>query len=98
MKGYLGEFSVDLAETPFAMFGSSDWALYFIAHYGGLDGAHHKLWVLDQVARILNGCWINVVEARWADGTKEYRVTTGEAPQYHAWASEVGWEAEGKAP
>jgi len=94
MKGYLGEFSVDLSETPFAMFGSSDWALYFIERYGGIDGGHHKMWVLDQVARILNGCTINVVEARWSNGTKEYRVSTGEAAQYTTWAAKVGWEGE----
>jgi hypothetical protein len=30
-----------------------DAALTFIEMYGGVDGAHHKQWVLDQVARAL---------------------------------------------
>lgn len=28
-------------------------ALEFIERYGGIDGAHHKMWVIDQVARAL---------------------------------------------
>jgi len=28
-------------------------ALDFIGQWGGIDGAHHKQWVLDQLARIL---------------------------------------------
>jgi len=28
-------------------------ALEFIERYGGIDGAHHKCWVIDQVARTL---------------------------------------------
>jgi hypothetical protein len=28
-------------------------AIDFIVKYGGIDGAHHKTWVLDQVVRIL---------------------------------------------
>lgn len=30
-------------------------ALHFINEYGGIDGAHHKQWVLDQVVRVLAG-------------------------------------------
>ena len=30
-------------------------ALELIVSYGGIDGAHHKDWVLDQVARVLAG-------------------------------------------
>ena len=33
-------------------------ALGMIYRYGGFDGAHHKQWVLDQVARVLNGCTV----------------------------------------
>ena len=42
MDGYLGEFSVELKDTPFARFTSADWALHFIERYGGIDGDHHK--------------------------------------------------------
>jgi hypothetical protein len=47
MDGYLGEFSVDLKRSPFAEWTPSDWALYFIDRYSGIDGDHHKTWVLD---------------------------------------------------
>jgi hypothetical protein len=30
-------------------------AIDMIVEYGGIDGAHHKAWVLDQVLRILTG-------------------------------------------
>jgi len=30
-------------------------ALELINTFGGIDGAHHKQWVLDQVVRILSG-------------------------------------------
>lgn len=30
-------------------------ALDMILEYGGIDGAHHKDWVIDQVTRILTG-------------------------------------------
>jgi len=28
-------------------------ALEFISQYGGIDGAHHKAWLIDQVVRTL---------------------------------------------
>ena len=30
-------------------------ALDLIVRYGGIDGDHHKAWVLDQIARVLAG-------------------------------------------
>ena len=30
-------------------------AMEFINEYGHIDGAHHKQWVLDQIARVLLG-------------------------------------------
>ena len=30
-------------------------AMDIIEHYGGIDGGHHKQWVIDQVVRILLG-------------------------------------------
>lgn len=31
-------------------------AIEVIVQYGGIDGAHHKTWVLDQAIRCLTGC------------------------------------------
>ena len=94
MNGYLGEFSVKLKDSPFAAWAPKDWALYFIDRYGGIDGDHHKTWVLDQVARILNGAPVSAVEARWANGTTEYRVSVGSSSQYQAWVEQRGVDGE----
>ena len=88
MKGYLGETDVsdqhDISPT--------DGALMFVEMYGGIDGAHHKDWVLDQVARILNGAPITVKLAKWADGTEDIRYSVGESEQYHEWVKTVRGE------
>lgn len=85
MDGYLGEFTIQSDGTPFVKFTSADWALHFIERYGGIDGEHHKQWLIDQVARILNGAPVNVVEARWAGGHAEYRIRVGTCDKYTAW-------------
>lgn len=90
MKGYLGEFPVDISQTEFEGYAAGDWAMHWIGRYGQIDGDHHKLWVLDQVARILKGTPVVVKEARWENGEAEFRVTLGEPSQeYEAWVSEM---------
>ncbi|RYD62175.1 MAG: hypothetical protein EOP83_15270 [Verrucomicrobiaceae bacterium] len=70
--------------------------MYFIEQYGGFDGAHHKDWVLDQVARILKGTPVIVQQARWENGQKEWRVETGEPSQrYLDWVVEMKAGEEG---
>lgn len=58
-------------------------ALEMIFDYGGIDGAHHKQWVLDQVVRILAGedydKWIKLYEGG-EDGPHTYSWDTGIAP------------------
>ena len=93
MDGYKGDFDVDIKDTPYADYTPQDWALNFIGSYGQIDGGHHKLWVLDQVARILKGTPIILKEARW-DGDEgkltEYRYWTGEPSQeYLDWVIEM---------
>lgn len=84
MKDYLGEFDVTNQHqiTP------EKAALLFIEMYGGIDGAHHKDWVLDQVARILNGSPITVNEARWKNGHTELRYSVGSNDNYEKWVAE----------
>ena len=97
MTGYQGEFPVDISTSPFATWGPSEWAMYWIGSYGQIDGAHHKQWVLDQVARILKGTEVVVVQARWIDHegtvTSEYRPTLAEpSAEYEAWVLEMQGE------
>lgn len=90
MEGYLGETIVKAEETEFKDFTPADWAMYFVERYGGIDGAHHKDWVLDQVARVLKGTPLVIKLARWDNGHKEYRVSTGEPSQeYKDWVLEM---------
>ncbi len=57
-------------------------ALDFIMEWGGIDGGHHKQWVLDQLVRILADdydAW--VVEAKAGeDGPESYDWDEGIAP------------------
>jgi len=91
MNKFLGEYTIDIKETPYANYGPAEWALHFIECYGGIDGAHHKQWVLDQVARILCGTPVVVTEARWLGGQRELRFHVHESPseQYKKWVAEV---------
>lgn len=90
MPNYLGEFKVLIKNTPYCKYTKKDWAMYFIASYGQIDGAHHKNWVLDQVARILNGTPIIVTLAKWDEGKQEYRVVTGKpSKEYQSWAKQM---------
>jgi hypothetical protein len=58
-------------------------ALDVIFSYGGIDGSHHKQWVLDQVVRALTGEkyeeWVKKFE-QGEDGPNTYSWDTGTAP------------------
>ena len=59
-------------------------ALEFAWSYGQIDGAHHKLWVIDQMVRALCGSdkeysdWVNSYET--PDGEDYWEWDTGIAP------------------
>lgn len=90
MSKYLGEEIVDIEDTPFKDYGPEDWSLYYIRHYGGFSGAYHKDWVMDQVARILNGTKPIIKLAKWEGGYEEYRVNLGKPSQgYLDWVVDV---------
>lgn len=76
MIEYLGEVDVT-NDLPFTAMLPADFAMKFIEQYGQIDGAHHKAWVLDQVARILKGTKVTVKKATWSNGGKEYRYDVG---------------------
>lgn len=73
MKGYLGEEVINIADTEYKDFTPSDWVMFWLEKYGQIDGAHHKAWVLDQIARILKGTRVIVTLAKWDNGYQEYR-------------------------
>lgn len=90
---YLGETPVtDLAGTPYEGFGAVEWALDFIYADGQIDGEHHKMWTLDQAARILTGSPVIVTLASWDNGHSEHRTEVGEPTDvYRAWVE--NWNA-----
>lgn len=97
MSKYLGETKIDIDKhLTFSKFKPTDWAMLFIERYGQIDGGHHKAWVLDQVARILNGTQINVTLARWDNGKQEYRISTSDYPskQYEGWVQKMRGEED----
>lgn len=92
---YLGETPIHLSMTQ------EEWAVKYIEDYFFIDGAHHKQWLLDQVARILMGTKINCKIAKWDDGSSELRYSTGEpSKDYINWIGEYfeDEEAVGIAP
>lgn len=90
MEGYLGETIVKQKDTKFKNFVDKDWAMYFLERYGWIDGAHHKDWVLDQIARILNETPIIIKIAKWKNGQEEYRINTGKpSNKYKQWVIDM---------
>lgn len=58
-------------------------AIDFILQHGGIDGGHHKQWVLDQVLRILAGEAYEVLVEEYCDGEDDpntYEWDEGIAP------------------
>lgn len=97
MKGYLGEEKLNKSETKFAMYSKQDWVLLWIEMYGGIDGQHHKKWLLDQIVRILHDTEIIIKQASWDNGHKEYRFSLGEpTKQYWDWVKYVKSDEEGE--
>jgi hypothetical protein len=91
MEGYLGETIItDLTGTPYEGYTAQDFAMLHIEMYSGIDGAHHKDWLIDQVARILKGTEVIVKLAKWSNGTEEYRFTLGEESEaYKSWVIQM---------
>lgn len=52
-------------------------ALQFALENGQYDGAHHKMWVIDQIVRILTGDRYDQVIAEYCDGE--------DGPETYAW-------------
>lgn len=61
-------------------------AISIAVKHGPTDGAHHKMWVIDQMLRALTGC------PERPDGSY------GESAEYHAALASHGVWDEGMAP
>jgi hypothetical protein len=90
MEGYLGETILDIDKTKYVMYTQQDWVMMWIERYSGIDGANHKDWLIDQIARILKGTKIIIKLAKWSNGHEEERFTLDEpSKEYHKWVKEM---------
>ena len=90
MKGYLGETVLEISKSECSGYTKEDWVLLWIGMYGTIDGAHHKDWLLDQIARILNDVEIIINEVKWANSPTEYRFSLGsETKKYKDWVKKM---------
>jgi hypothetical protein len=73
----------DLQATLSAKGAIIDEALDIAHRYGGIDGGHHKMWVIDQMVRALIGneyeAWV-VKQKAGEDGPETYEWDPGIAP------------------
>ncbi len=57
-------------------------ALALAVAYGGIDGAHHKDWVIDQMVRALTGCPVQTQTAPDCNGRSYAYLSQGESDDY----------------
>lgn len=57
-------------------------ALFCANQYAGIDGSHHKMWVIDQMVRSLTGCPDVIKKATTHDGVEYKYEALGESEEY----------------
>jgi len=66
-----------------------DKTLEIAMSYGGIDGAHHKDWTLDQMVRALTGCPMETHEATDSEGNPYTYESQGESDEYQSFVAEA---------
>ncbi len=64
-------------------------ALEIAVKYGGIDGEHHKTWVIDQMVRALTGCPFVTRSYHDAAGLQHFHQVWGESDEYHQLVAEA---------
>jgi hypothetical protein len=62
-------------------------ALAYAKDNGSTDGAHHKMWVIDQMVRALTGCPLVTGTALDYEGQSYTFERQGESDEYIAWVA-----------
>lgn len=57
-------------------------AIHYAVQYGGIDGDHHKAWVIDQMVRALTGCPVVQRQAVDATGATYFYEDQGKSDEY----------------
>ena len=73
-------------------------ALKFAAEEGQVDGDHHKMWVIDQIVRLLTNCPMVTKSALDCHGNPYQYKGLGESDAYRKFVSDVGEWDKGVAP
>lgn len=63
-------------------------ALDIAMNYGGTDGDHHKMWVIDQMVRCLTGCPTVKLTAFDVRGLRYEYDVLGQSDEYRTWVTE----------
>lgn len=58
-----------------------------IAQMGSFDGAHHKMWAIDQMVRALTGCPTVQLTAKDRNGSTYTYEGLGESDEYRNWVA-----------
>ena len=96
MAKFLGEKKLNI-KTKYDNYSKLEWAMLWIEMYSGIDGSHHKDWLIDQIARILKGAKVVVRIATWDDGKKEERFALENLPKsYYRWVDDMKDGEDGK--
>lgn len=64
-------------------------ALDFAVRFGGIDGSHHKDWVVDQMVRALTGCPMVTETTQDCRGNPHTFETQGESEEYKSLVKEA---------
>jgi hypothetical protein len=62
-------------------------ALKLAADYGSTDGAHHKMWLIDQMVRALTMCPMVEVTTKDYKGEEYTYLDYGDSDKYLAWVA-----------
>lgn len=98
----LRSIETQLANEVYPDITPSECAMMMIECYGGIDGAHHKSWVIDQVARILCGTPVLVTMYHYEDELGEFSHTehrfSTDTPseQYNQWVVDSCTDSDGE--
>lgn len=57
-------------------------AINIAVQYGGIDGAHHKDWAIDQIVRALTGCPVEPKTSKNWQGDPISYLAQGESDEY----------------
>jgi hypothetical protein len=96
MSKFISEEVVEIKDTPFKDYTIKEWTLYFIGEYGMDDGAHHKHWLLDQIAKINTGNKIIISLIKYTDRKDYYNIEIEDekTKEYLEWTGKYNFDPE----